>query len=224
MELADYLALITSEHAQRPKFVATVSVLLAPLIAAEAAALALPAAFDLDTAEGVQLDTVGQWIGRTRQVRTPLPNVFFSFDTTGLGSDEGVWFGPYSQTQGVTTLDDDSYRFLLRGKIAANNWDGTTSGAAAALTFAFAGQDTGSLLIVQDNQDMTMTVGVAGVPPTPIIQALLTGGYIAVKPEGVGVAYYVSSVSGAPLFGFDAENSYVSGFDTGSIGTLISDY
>lgn len=218
MELQDYLALVTSQHAQRPKFLAVLSAILAPLIAAEAAALSLPAAFDLDTAVGVQLDAVGAWIGRTRVVTTPLPSVFFSFGISGLGFGEGVWKGPYDATDGRTILDDDSYRFLLRGKIAANTWDGTLSGAAAAMTFAFEGQ-TGSLLIVQDNQDMTMSVGVAGAIPDVVITSLLTAGYIPVKPEGVGITYYVTSVNGAPLFGFGVQNQYVSGFGAGAWGT-----
>lgn len=38
---------------------------------------------------------------------------------------------------------------------------------------------------------MSVDIGVAGTPPSALFLALLTGGYIPLKPEGVRISYYV---------------------------------
>lgn len=173
--------------------------------------------FDLDKAVGDQLDAVGVRVGIYRRVNTPLSGVYFSFDVDGLGFDQGVWKGPFDPDSGVTILDDETYRLLIRAKIGANQWDGTVENSRRILELIFNGA---SHVYVQDNQDMTMTIGVSGQPPSALFMALLTGGYIPVKPEGVRVDYYIASSEDGPIFGFDMENEYVAGFDTGSWGNV----
>lgn len=173
--------------------------------------------FDLDKAVGDQLDAVGVRVGIYRRVNTPLAGVYFSFDVDGLGFDQGVWKGPFDPDSGVTILDDETYRLLIRAKIGANQWDGTVENSRRILELIFNGA---SHVYVQDNQDMTMTIGVSGQPPSALFMALLTGGYIPVKPEGVRVDYYIASSEDGPIFGFDMENEYVAGFDTGSWGNV----
>jgi hypothetical protein len=170
--------------------------------------------FDLDTAIGVQLDAVGQWVGRTRFVTQPLANLYFSFDTTGLGFDQGVWNGPFDPTSGLVRLDDDTYRQLLRAKVILNSWDGSIAEAAESLSLLL--NNPSSIVSIVDNQDMTMTVGISGVVPSPLITALLQGGYLPINPEGVGVNYEITSVNAVAIFGFDTENNAISGFDVGA--------
>ena len=212
-----YLSLVTAQHRTAPRFMAMLRALLRPQADTQAFLASLPAAFDLDTAEGAQLDAVGMWVGRDRFVTTPITGVFFSFDDAALGFDQGNWRGPYDAESGLARLDDDSYRTLLRAKIAANQWDGTLAGAAAAYGFVF--RDRGTNVFVQDNQDMTITLNVSGNPLSPVLLALLTGGYIPLKPAGVRIAYVnVVSVAGNALFGFDLDNSSVAGFGRGAWG------
>lgn len=212
-QASDYTALITTEHAGKPKF-AAMAAAVAQCFADQINVLqSIPAAFDLDNAIGVQLDAVGLWAGIRRQVRTPL-NVYFSLDTVGLGFDQGNWQGPFDPSTGLTSLDDDTFRTLIRAKIEANSWDGTVPGAAAAYANLFAG--SGSVIFIQDNQDMTMTVGVSGAIPSALLRALFSGGYLPLKPEGVHANYVVPSINNTPLFGFDVQNQYIGGFDTGS--------
>nr|WP_230946052.1 DUF2612 domain-containing protein [Burkholderia vietnamiensis] len=67
-----------------------------------------------------------------------------------------------------------------------------------------------------------MTIGIAGKVPSAVFLALLAGGYIPLKPEGVRVAYtIVTTVDGAPMFGFDMNNQFVAGFDTGAWGKPV---
>ncbi len=177
------------------------------------------AAYDLDLAIGVQLDAVGKWVGISRNVRTPLEGVYFSFDMDGLGFDQGVWQGPFDPDSGVTSLDDETYRLLIRAKIGANHWGGTLEGSAAILNLIFEG--TGTYVFIQDNGDMSIDIGVSGERPTAIFLALITGGYIPIKPEGVRVNYYIVPDEDGPLFGFDVGNQYIAGFDVGVWGEII---
>jgi hypothetical protein len=151
---SDYTSLITSEHSGKPNFSAMVAAVAQCFADQINVMQSIPAAFDLDTAVGVQLDAVGLWAGITRQLKLPL-NVYFSLDTANLGFDQGSWQGPFDPSAGLVSLDDATFRTLIRAKIAANSWDGTIPGAAAAYSNLFNG--SGSYIFIQDNMDMTMT-------------------------------------------------------------------
>lgn len=118
----------------------------------------LVTAFDIDTAVGVQLDILGLWIGRSRIVSQPISGVYFSWDTDGLGYDQGIWQGPYDPDSGYTTLSDETYRIILKAKIAINNWDGRNDSLPPILDAATAG--SGLKMQIVDNQDMTISVWV----------------------------------------------------------------
>ncbi|PXV60875.1 Protein of unknown function [Dyella jiangningensis] len=213
-DVSQYTGLITSEHADKPKFSAMVAAVAQCFVDQQNALGGFIPAFDLDQAVGDQLDIIGLWVGVSRRVNTPLTGVYFSFDITGVGFDQGVWQGPFDPSTEVTLLDDDTYRTLIRAKIGANHWDGTLGSSAAILNQIF---ESGTHVFIQDNQDMTMTIGVSGTIPSAILLALLKGGYIPLKPEGVLVnSYIVTSSTGSPIFGFDMTGPYVSGFDSGS--------
>lgn len=243
---SDYTGLLTSEHAGKPKFSAMVAAVAQCFVDQINVMQSIPDAFDLDTAIGVQLDAVGLWAGITRHVNTPL-NVYFSLDTANLGFDQGSWQGPFDPGAGLTSLDDDTFRTLIRAKIAANHWDGTLEGAAQVLSIMFPPNisypavtmsdgtpvvaydpdsggtipvystlDQTTYVFVQDNQDMTVTFGISQTIPSAILRALFSGGYLPLKPEGVSASYVVPSVNNTALFGFDVENKYISGLDSGS--------
>ncbi|CAN0620534.1 conserved protein of unknown function [Burkholderia multivorans] len=218
-DLTDYTKLITSQHRDKPRFMATVAAVVQPLVDQMNLLASMPDKFDLDNAVGDQLDTVGLWVGVSRKIRTPLTGVYFSFDIDGIGFDQGIWKGPYDPDTGLTSLDDDTYRLVIRAKIGANHWDGTLDQSGEILSSIF-GTDTH--VFIEDHQDMSMTIGIAGKIPSVVFLALLSGGYIPLKPEGVHVNYtIVTTVDGAPMFGFDMENAYVSGFDAGAWGRAV---
>lgn len=218
-DLIDYTGLITSEHNQRPKFMGVVAALAQPMVDLMNLLGTMPDKFDLDTAVDAQLDDVGRWVGISRRVATPLTGVYFSLDTAGVGFDQGNWKGPFDPDTGLTDLDNETYRLVLRSKIGANHWDGTLESSAAILNSIFNGD---TYVFIQDNQDMSMTIGVAGKVPSAVFLALLEGGYIPLKPEGVRVNYViVTSVDGEPVFGFDVENQFIAGLDVGAWGTPL---
>jgi len=184
-----YVDVITSEHRVRVNFVATVLVCVKPYMDGIALLESLPASFDLDSASGAQLDVIGEWVGQSRYLTTPLPNTYFSWDISGQGWDEGTWKGPFDPVTGLTILPDDTYRVLLKAVIAANKWDGTTPGAYAAWAILFAA--LGGTLKIRDNQDMTMSLAYFGATrPNAVVTALITGGYIELKPSGVEIEGY----------------------------------
>lgn len=215
LALADYQNLITSEHNDKPLYMAVIAALVQGLADIGNKQIEYTADFDLDLAVGVQLDAVGEWVGITRYLPTPLTGVYFSWDATALlGWDSGVWQGPFDPSTGLTTLPDDQYRLVLKAKIAANQWDGTVESAQAIWNLIFAG--TGITVIMQDMQDMSIVVAFQGPPLSAVQQALLTGGYFPLKPSGVRIRFYGIPVDTGPLFAWDADSNYLKGWDTGA--------
>lgn len=185
--VAPWLALVTSEHASKPKFIASLTAVLQPMADGLALLNGLPTLFDLDTAIGQQLDFVGQWIGKTRLLAVPISNVFFTWDTVGLGWDQAIWRGPFDPISSIVSLGDPLYRLLLQATVAANHWDGSIPQAYADLNKLFAPM----FVRIKDGGDMTMTVTLVG-KPDKVTSALFTGGALALRPAGVSATYAIS--------------------------------
>lgn len=208
MSIEEYTSLITSEHRDRPKFVATVTASVSPFAKIQDVLRSLPAAFDVETAVGTQLDAVGRWVGISRRIASPITDVYMEWDSTAaLGWEGGIWKGEFDPDDGLTTLPDDSYRLLIKAKIAANHWDGTIPGAYAVWENVF----NGSYLIIEDLQDMTMTVGVAGVALSTLDTKLLEDGYLVVKPAGVRIRDYAIIPVAGVLFAWDSPETEIYG-------------
>jgi hypothetical protein len=217
--LDSYLDLVTSLYRGQPKFMALVAELAGPLVDIQALMEAVRAAFGLSDAIGVQLDAVGLWVGRSRHLETPLSGVYFAWGTASVGWNEGTWREPYDPETGLVRLPDDAYRTLLRARVAANSWDGTGAGADAVWSVLFDG--TGFLVVIQDNQDMSVKVGLAGRRPDAVTLALLTGGYLLLKPAAVRVEYYAVSAGGGALFAWDCDSDALAGWGDGAWPTII---
>lgn len=212
-----WLALITSEHNQRPKFMHALAALLQPVADNVVNLDTLQTLFDLDNAVGSQLDLVGQWIGLTRHLSVPLSGVYFSFDSPTLGFDQGSWYAPFNPIGELAILDDDSYRALLRARVARNQWDGSTDGAYAIWNRIFEG--TGVGILIQDFGDMHILLALTGPVPDAVMTALFKSGALSFKPAGVKIdGYFVPTVPNTPYFAFDIQSDGAAGFDTGAWG------
>jgi hypothetical protein len=211
-EVQDYLDLITSAFQGKPNFTAVITALVSAPVQIQTVMQSMIPLFDIDVAVGSQLDIIGQWVGVSRNIAIPITGVFFSWDGDfSVGWDFGSW-QPSSAPTEITSLPDDAYRTLIRAKIAANRWDGTTTGAYAIWEQVF--PDT--TILIQDNQDMTYDLAVVGGLIDSLTLALLTGGYIPLKPEGVLVAAYYVSVDTGPVFGWDVESIQLGGWNEAS--------
>lgn len=160
MAIDKYLNSVTSQHRDKKKFIAWLSSSLTIIDHAYIMTKNIDNDFDLDNALGVQLDMLGQSIGRKRMLT----------------------FQPLNDHNPV--MDDETYRLVLKAKVAMNNWDGKTESAYEIWDNTF--KDIG--LQIQDNQDMSMTAYVTGYVKQ-IRQDLIQHGYIVPKPEGVKINY-----------------------------------
>jgi hypothetical protein len=170
------------------------------------------AQYDVDTATGAQLDTVGKLVGASRQLTTPLTGVYFALDTPGVGFDTGVWLGPYDSVTGLTSLPDEFYRLLIRSRILHNHWDGSKGQFYALAEIIFG--PSGYTYFIDDHADLTISIGLLGpTNPPPILTALLNSGALDVKPVTIQIMSRVAQQG--PIFGFDLDTLLFKGFDTG---------
>ncbi len=140
--------------------------------------------FGIDGAVGNQLDILGVLIGQSR---------ILDFIPTGYST---------------SILLDEDYRVLLKAKIIKNHWKGQIQNLYDLWNELF----PGSQIVIIDNQDMTMDVGIYGNLTATIVD-LITNGYIIPKPIGVGINFYFGTL---PVFGFGIDNAYISGFGIGN--------
>jgi hypothetical protein len=179
-----YLSLVTSEYQLSPKFLAWLSACLQVLDDAIPVAMNLDYSFDLDAAVGKQLDVLGEVVGVGRTL-------------------------PFQPSGGASPiLDDDTYRLLLRARVAWNHWDGRIN----SLQSIWKGLFPGGVIQVEDNQDMTINLTVSG-SFSAIVLDLINNGMIVPRSEGVLVN--VGQLADRPFFGFDRSDGYVAGFDVG---------
>ena len=148
-----------------------------------ACAQSIPAAFNPATAIGAQLDIIGQIVGQSRQV---------GFQPSGSVSP---------------ILDDATYRLLIQATIMKNHWDGQIDSLIAIWQSLF----PGGTLTVQDNQNMTVDIFVAGALSS-ILQDLVLRGYVLPRSQGVLYSYTMATL---PMFGFGRSDAYVAGFGVG---------
>lgn len=191
-----YQGLITSEYEKSPKFNKLLYVLLKKFDDVSQCLVKMDTALDLDSAVGAQLDSRGTVVGAVRTLA----------------------FQPSYSVSPV--LDDDTYRVYIKAKIVQNQWDGTVGALYAAWSYLFPNVQ----IIIADNQNMTATLYITGLPTTLLVDMVcgyavngaLTGtvqnGLIVPRPEGVE---YLFDFGERPAFGFDLNNAFIAGFDLG---------
>jgi hypothetical protein len=187
--IQQYIDLVTSEHADKPNFIAWLTANVALIDDLSSMLDVFSVAFDIDTATGSQLDILGEVIGVARTV---------PWQPTGIVSP---------------IMDDDHFRLALKARIAINQWDGTIT----QLFDIWYNLLPNVYLILHDNQDMSMSALVIGMADT-MDQDLVAHGYIVPKPEGVhlNVAFLSTKVFALGLendvFGGLGEGYWISGF------------
>lgn len=129
-------------HAQfqnKPRFRALVESMLPPLGRLRVTAQQMTLLRGVDTAQGAQLDGVGDILGLPRVVGGLITFGFFGFASQPAGRNFGVARmrrdgEPWSAS---ATLPDEDYRRLLRAKIILNNGRGTQHDIAEATKILF---------------------------------------------------------------------------------------
>lgn len=215
----NWSSLITSEHADKPNYMAMVQSLVKPFGDSLDAMGSVPYQYDVDHAVGAQLDVIGQWVGVGRSLKQPISGVYFSFNVTGVGFGQGVWKGPYDLSTGLTLLPDDHYRLLIYARILNNHWDGSKESAYALSDIVFS--TVGYHMFMEDNADMSMSLGLIGSgPPDPLTFAMLTTGLFDIKPATVKLNKYITQSQIGPIFAFGMNSATFSGFGSGAWPTI----
>ena len=191
-----YVGLLTHEYVHSPKLNALLYVLLKKFDDVSRCLTKLDTAIDLDSAIGAQLDMLGVIAQASRTL-------------------------PFQPSFGVSpVLTDDAYRIYIKAKIGQNQWDGTITSLYLLWRELF--PTIG--IVVADNQNMSATLFISGSPSSIILDMIagyavngatsgtVQNGLIVPRPEGVSYNYDFGNL---PAFGFDLDNSYVAGFDTG---------
>jgi hypothetical protein len=172
MTLPDYIALLPSQHKDKPNFVAWLTAILSPLI--DEQNINWVDEYDIDTATGVSLDYIGEWIGQSRSLKLP--------DTFG-----GT----------IELLTDVDYRQVLKIKSALNRWDGTTENIYNAVREVFGY----NFVWIEDKQNMHHNV-VMDVQTFIENQAMLMAAiYKKAKPVGVMIDEFSFANRGTEYFG-----------------------
>lgn len=235
----DYINRLTRFHRRRPKFRSTVTQSLQPLVDEQNFLEDYSAYFDLDPnigvsgftpafdasfgptrimggAVGAQLDILGQHINLSRFIPVPIPDPWFRWGDPVRGWGAGLWKQPFDPGTTLARLDDETYRRILKARIAANHWDGTIAQAREILRAYFF--DATFNLIVEDRQTMAVIFAISGHIPSALDLEIFDGEYLPLRAAGVTTYHLVTTVDEAPIFGWGINNSAIGGWGSGAWG------
>ncbi len=209
----EYTKLIAGYHRRKPRFTEWVYTLTEPLLRARERMAQMSQDFDVDQAVGPQLDAVGVRVGIGRVLSEKLTDVYFALDDVdGVGLDRGVWREPYAPEDGLVTLDDETYRSVIKAKILANAWDGQNGTLPDLITqtLAIFGLDS-KILDFQDKQTMHVVLHLTKSQTPPVVWELFSRRIIDITAAGVSLQI----VDNDPWFGLDYSTASVKGLDEG---------
>ena len=182
--VSKYTNLITSEHADKQNFVATIAASTQPLVDLINFYQSMQNGFDIDNAAGDQLDKIGQWVGISRYLNVPISAQPFTLDS-GPGLDSGYLWDGVSSLTSISTLDDVHYKILLKVKILDNHWDGTNQHFQDLSVALF--PISNCTLFIKDTANLSVQLGFVESVVSSVALGLLQGSYLDLKPATVTV-------------------------------------
>lgn len=225
----DHLAVgrsrVAAQYTESQKFLAYIRALLASSAELEAVLQKVAEQVDIDLAEGVNLDVIGEIVGISRIIPASVQLAFFGFQdnaaalnfgeegSQGIGArfyDEGE---PYLAT---SVLNDPEFRLLIRAKIVKNHAFGTNEDVIAGLAYLFGG-GMAIQVAVEDIGGMAIQVAV-GRPLTYLEKVLITNLDVLPRPAGVRISQRVT-YSTTSYFGFDGQTNALSFGEEGQPST-----
>ena len=191
-----YKNLLIIQYHEKPKAQATIEALVR-VILADGILLDIDNAFNLDTAVGVQLDTIGKYVGIDRFYNVTDPVDYFAVTPYSESSPEthqkygfsnysnfpmSVGNGTINYDTVITLgnqLNDADFRTLLKLKIA-RNYSNHSHKSIDAILYEFFGVN----VYATSPNDMTMTFNITPAAPIGIIRAAIQKDILP-RPLGV---------------------------------------
>ncbi len=170
----------------------------------------------IDTGHGVQLDGIGQIVGRDRLIANAISLPFFGFydQPNALGFEEGRFRDSGEAWQESTTLEDPEYRLVLWAKVFKNISQGTNEDTIKSLTYIFK-VDT---VTVDDAGNAKIIIGI-GRRLTLAEIVTLKAYDLFIRAGGVGMKYAVQYDKDC-YFGFLGQKN-AKGFEEGKFADMI---
>lgn len=210
------------QYQQSQKFLAYLNALLAAPNELEAVLQTLALQTDIDQAEGVNLDTLGELVGVGRIIPASVAVKFFGFEgqpgSDAFGEEDALSIGSRFREEAesstaTSVLADPEYRLLIRAKIVKNHATGTGNDLLAGLAYLF---DTAQVS-VEDSGGMAISIGI-GRQLTYQEKALIETLDILPRPAAVRISQRVT-YSAADYFGFEEMNGATGFGEEGSTAT-----
>lgn len=207
---------VATQYTESQKFLAFIRALLASSVELEDVLQKVAEQVDIDLAEGVNLDVIGEIVGISRIIPASVQLAFFGFQDNvaalnfgeegalGVGArffDEGE---PYLAT---SVLNDPEFRLLIRAKIVKNHALGTNEDVIAGMAYLFGG-GMAIQVAVEDIGGMAIQVAV-GRSLTYLEKVLISSLDILPRPSGVRISQRVT-YNTTNYFGFDGQISALS--------------
>jgi hypothetical protein len=208
---------IATQYTESQKFLAYIRSLLASSAELEAVLQKVAEQADIDLAEGVNLDVIGEIVGISRIIPASVQLAFFGFEDNPaamvFGENGSLGVGGRFYDEGETylatsVLNDPEYRLLIRAKIVKNHAVGTNEDVIAGLSYLFGSSNMAIQVAVEDIGNMAIQVAV-GRPLTYLEKVLISELDILPRPGGVRISQRVTYIT-TNYFGFDGQNSALS--------------
>jgi hypothetical protein len=212
--VAQGVSRLASQYSDRPKFIAYIKALLAAYQELEGVLQFMALQTDIDIAEGVNLDIIGDIVGISRILPDSIAVQFFGFEfqpgATPFGENGQLGIGARFREEGepetaTSVLADPEYRLLIRAKIIKNHGTGTGEDILSGLSFLFGAP----LTVVEDYGTMAIRVSI-GRQLTFQEKSIVRELDILPRPAGVRIVY-MSTFDFNGYFGF-ADNPNAKGF------------
>lgn len=200
------LTRITSQYNDQPKILAYIAALMKVFDELEAVLQFNALQTDIDSALGVNLDTIGEIVGISRILPQSIAIQFFGFDgqagATVFGENLQPSIGARFRDElepetSTSVLADPEYRLLIRAKIVKNHSKGSNEDILKGLAFLFGAV----LTIVEDSGTMSIRVSF-GRALTFQEKAIVKNLDILPRPQGVRISSY-STFDTNNYFGFE---------------------
>lgn len=219
---------VATQYLDSQKFLAYIRALLTASTELEDVFQTVAEQVDIDVAEGVNLDVIGEIVGISRIIPNSIAVKFFGFDGqpgADVFGEEGILgigarFRDELESELATSvLADPEYRMLIRAKIVKNHAHGTCEDILLGLAYLF----NAPLTVVEDLGGMAIGVAI-GRQLTFQEKALVTGPDILPRPGGVRIAWR-ATFSATNYLGFDGQPSALSFGEEGlpTVGGLFAE-